>query len=118
MMRVSERCVDWAIQTRGAAHLVDAVTVHAIEDFRTDARENYLRLVIVLWAAKRMAEVGNMLEDYRWLFSDVSAKHLDGFLAAPQYTRGLRAVGLRAVEEADGRVRFEPRLTGWQNRGR
>jgi len=106
LWRIAEIYVDLALSQHCCDRVLDALTVFALEDFRSDPRENHLRMLLLRWADLRIG-CGLAWSSYAGMFSERAALRLDDFLRMPAASLTLASAGLR-VSEVDGRIDFLP----------
>jgi len=104
LWRLMEIYVDLALAEGDCVRVLDTLTVLALEDFRSDPRENHLRMVLLHWVDGRLG-CGLTWRSRLGMFSEDAARRVEGFLAQP--TSSLASIGLHAAE-ADGHVKLLP----------
>ncbi|MEM1031072.1 MAG: hypothetical protein AAGN82_12030 [Myxococcota bacterium] len=98
------RLAVWAARTKDRNKLVAAVTLHAIEDFRFDARENYREFSIIGDACERVGmTTAELWDQTKHAFAGSSLNHAMK-VAAPA---PLSTMGLVASYE-DGHLDYRP----------
>ncbi len=85
-----------------------AITLHVIDDFRCDVRENIKILVLIFFASRKLGvDFRSIVLSLDRVCSDRSRKYLSDFLLRDDDLNRLGAFGLRG-EVVDGFFRFSP----------
>ena len=106
LVSLSGRLAERAMNTRDPAWLKAALTLHVIEDFRNDYRENIRHLVLVSHAAIRIdADLATMIAELEPIGSTEAAGRLLDFARRDRSSTMLTAYDIEE-EVANGKSRF------------
>src|SRR3954466_12903850 len=109
LLGLGDRCAEWALADRDPRHLEDGLTAYCLEDFRLEARENFVHLSLLWHAAKTLhAETSSLFSEIGRYGSPHGLQELSDFCARPESSKSLWSMGLETYDE-HGRRRFRSR---------
>lgn len=99
----SDRMSTWAIRARDPGLLSCAMMAHVLEDVRTDARENILRLAVVWHAAECLEEnPDGIFRNAAALGSARASRTILEFLQRAPEMRSIEAMGIERHDGPEG----------------
>jgi hypothetical protein len=109
LLKLADRCAEWALADKNAAHIEDGLTAYCLEDFRFDEHENLVHLSMLWYAGKILHTDSAMLFNQIGRYgSSRGLQELSGFSARPEEAKSPWSMGLEAYEK-DGHTRFRLR---------
>jgi hypothetical protein len=109
LLKLADRCAEWALVDRNPAHIEDGLTAYCLEDFRFDQHENLVHLSLLWYAGKTLHADSAMLFNQIGRYGSAHGlQELSGFSARPDAAKSPWSMGLETYEKA-GHTRFRVR---------
>ena len=108
LLSLSSYLAEFAINTKQSSWINTAITLHIIEDFRSDYRNNFRYLVLVAYAANKLGtNFSSIVDDILALASTRTKNYLHDFVGRDDSLNSLSSMGVKAAK-VEGKVTFIP----------
>jgi hypothetical protein len=93
-----------------------AITLHSIEDFNWDPRENIIRLSIIWYVAEKLnIDPMQLFDSVASISSSKAAEYFQEFIKRPKELKSLNAMGLAIKKEGEN-ISFVPKPPPWEKK--
>jgi len=108
LMTLSAYLAETAINRQNSDLIKTSISLHVVEGFQSDYRENIRHLVLIAHAAHKIGvEISEIISSVSAAASPVARKRLEEFTERKDDLNTLRVVGVKE-DNASGRFRFVP----------